>query len=152
MLSIHNQLKVNLLKCKNIINKIISIKVIEPVNSSMFVVNLHFATCSLNKFAILESSVCSSNISINLLTDFDWRGKHNSKLIVIIFHSDPRPFSEIHARQLISKISREELEDKYLRLQEDNRAYKANSNYFVIFVDQILRRCKLKYLSNWFQF
>ena len=35
--------------------------------------------------------------------------------------SDARPFGEIHARQLISKISREELEDKYLRLQEDNQ-------------------------------
>lgn len=34
---------------------------------------------------------------------------------------DGRPFSEIYARQLISKISREELEDKYLRLQEDNQ-------------------------------
>jgi hypothetical protein len=31
-----------------------------------------------------------------------------------------RPFSEVHARQMISKISREELEDKFLRLQEDN--------------------------------
>ena len=87
----------------------------------MFVDNLHFATCSLNKFAILKSSFCSSNISINLLTDFDWLGNLNSKLIIIIFHSDPRPFSEIHAQQLISKISREELEDKYLRLQEDNQ-------------------------------
>ena len=31
-----------------------------------------------------------------------------------------RPFSEVHARQMISKISREELEDRFLRLQEDN--------------------------------
>lgn len=37
---------------------------------------------------------------------------------------DGRPFSEIYARQLISKISREELEDKYLRLQEDNQELK----------------------------
>lgn len=37
---------------------------------------------------------------------------------------DARPFGEIHARQLISKISREELEDKYLRLQEDNQELK----------------------------
>ena len=36
---------------------------------------------------------------------------------------DGRPFSEIYARQLISKISREELEDKYLRLQEDNQVH-----------------------------
>ncbi|KAJ7360419.1 Protein fantom [Desmophyllum pertusum] len=37
---------------------------------------------------------------------------------------DGRAFSEIYARQLISKISREELEDKYLRLQEDNQELK----------------------------
>nr|XP_058967650.1 protein fantom-like [Pocillopora verrucosa] len=37
---------------------------------------------------------------------------------------DGRHFSEIYARQLISKISREELEDKYLRLQEDNQELK----------------------------
>lgn len=41
-----------------------------------------------------------------------------------VVDEDPRPFSEIHARQLISKISREELEDKYLRLQEDNQELK----------------------------
>ena len=41
--------------------------------------------------------------------------------IVYLSPIDGRPFSEIYARQLISKISREELEDKYLRLQEDNQ-------------------------------
>lgn len=45
------------------------------------------------------------------------------KLCIFTFSTciDGRPFSEIYARQLISKISREELEDKYLRLQEDNQ-------------------------------
>ncbi|XP_048576646.1 protein fantom-like isoform X2 [Nematostella vectensis] len=38
--------------------------------------------------------------------------------------ADGRPFSEVHAKQLISKISREELEDKFLRLQEENTELK----------------------------
>ena len=42
------------------------------------------------------------------------------KTITSKFIADGRHFSEAYMRQIISKISREELEDKYLRLQEQN--------------------------------
>ena len=55
---------------------------------------------------------------------YDYRQFTNCTLyIMYVSLIDGRPFSEIYARQLISKISREELEDKYLRLQEDNQVH-----------------------------
>ena len=51
---------------------------------------------------------------------------------IINLFLEGRPFSEIYARQLISKISREELEDKYLRLQEDNQVNNVYSYVFFV--------------------
>lgn len=53
--------------------------------------------------------------------------------------TDGRPFSEIYARQLISKISREELEDKYLRLQEDNQV---QTTFCFLLLGEVLQCCK----------
>ena len=63
---------------------------------------------------------------LNLVTvcfSYNYRQFTNCTFVLYVSLIDGRPFSEIYARQLISKISREELEDKYLRLQEDNQVH-----------------------------